>query len=77
MNLKDKKMITDQDRINQKILEEDSEEEEEIISIIEIIKTGMAEAKDKKEAMIMDTEAVEAEEDMIEIPIETLKIGRK
>ena len=78
MNLKGKKMITDQDRINPKVLEEDNrEEEEEIISMVEIIRRGLAEAKDKKEAMIMDTEAVEAEENIIKIPIVAIKTGKK
>jgi len=78
MNLKGKKMITDLDRTNPKVLEEDNrEEEEEIISMVEIIKIGLAEAKDKKEATIMDTEAVEEEEDIIKIPIVVIKTGKK
>ena len=77
MNLKGKKMITDQDSKNPKVLEEDREEEEDSISMAEIIKIGLAEAKDKKEAMIMDTEAVEAEEDIIKIPIVAIKTGKK
>ena len=77
MNLKGKKMITDQDRINPKVLEEDREEEEVIISMVEIIRRGLAEAKDKKEATIMDTEAVEAEENIIKIPIVVIKTGKK